>query len=214
MYWATLESPQQGISNHVDELATFIGDAVIPVKSVLFQDPEGGCIPAPDGSPESPPSGRKGGSSDGTNSFSGVAMSMKSKEEFIGDFWFIEGSSTDDQSAVTDWIAFDSPSNGQQAEAERPCGLVLLDKALLRLIDGHRRASLVLTEELEVPPSVVSCAQSHGQSLRIEGERHRAVAVTHYDRPQLGSAMECTTCEANWIPRKSHQLACPMVVSR
>ena len=72
-------------------------------------------------------------------------MPMHPTEQFIGDFWFIEACTSNQQAAVSDQILFSTPLNREKAEASLVCFHMLLSEALLGFGDSERCASLVLT---------------------------------------------------------------------
>ncbi len=82
-------------------------------------------------------------------------MASELGEDFIGDFWFLEGSSTDDKSAIPNRAGLVPPPNTQWSEAICVRPFVLLDHSLLNFTDRQRRATLVLTKEFEGTLSVI-----------------------------------------------------------
>lgn len=79
---------------------------------------------------------------------------MHPTEKFIGHFWFIEACASHQYTAIADQVLLSTPLDSEKSKASLVCFHVLLCKVPLGFGHGERCASLVLTEQLEVPSRV------------------------------------------------------------
>jgi hypothetical protein len=106
-------------------------------------------------------------------------MPVESPEKLIGELWLIEGGSPDEQIAVPDHISLDTPLNREKAQPNLVGSRVLLGKPVFDVTEGQVRAALMFPQELKIPGSVLSGAQTQRKPLGLDRERHRSVRTRH-----------------------------------
>ncbi len=142
------------VPNHPDELTPLAVAVVMRVEPIRIKDWERRGIPGADCRPQALPARRKSGFDHSSGGLCGVAAAPKLGEDLIGDFWFFEGSPTNDESAIPNRAGLVPPPNTQWSEAIHVRSFVLLDDSLLNFTDRERRTTLVLTKEFEGALSV------------------------------------------------------------
>jgi len=106
-------------------------------------------------------------------------MSVRATEKLVGELRFVKAPTAYQQSAVADHITLSATLHRQQTYAARVCLHGLLREAPFGVSERERRATLVLTKQLEIPHRVLWAAQPESQPFGFDGERHWSVAPRH-----------------------------------
>jgi uncharacterized protein (TIGR00730 family) len=111
--------PLRQLAGEPHELAMVVRGNAIPLETELLKNTERGCVPRPHRGPEPLAAGRYRGIEDRAGCLGGVAVPVRSLQQFVGDLRLLDRGAADDQPAVADEVALVPAPDGQQREAGR-----------------------------------------------------------------------------------------------
>jgi hypothetical protein len=121
----------------------------------LVKDSERRGVPAADSGPDALPTGCKCGFENRSGRFGRVALPMHPTNELVCELRFIECHAPNQQTTVTDSIAFDATLNAQEPNAGLQSLTALRGEALLLLSKRKRPTDLLLNFQLQIALSIL-----------------------------------------------------------